>query len=124
MINLIVLLSPSSFYASFLPFSFVMARPPVSLPSFSHFAEVFSPFLQLTMCSFLGSSKKSEEQEEETRLHTGFPSFPSSPFFFFFLTKYVSPFFFTGVDTGVRDPELLIPEGAVGSIQAASFQTA
>ena len=75
------------------------------------------------MCSFLGSSKKSEEQEEETPLHTGFPSFPSSPFFFF-LTKSVSPFFFTRVDTGVRDPELLIPEGAVGSIQAASFQTA
>ena len=76
------------------------------------------------MCSFLGSSKKSEEQEEETPLRTGFPSFPSFPFFFFFITKYVSPFFFTGVDTGVRDPELLIPEGAVGSIQAASFQTA
>ena len=28
----------------------------------------------------------------------------------------------TGVDAGVRDPELVIPDRAVGSIQAASFQ--
>ena len=33
-------------------------------------------------------------------------------------------FIFTGVDTGVRDPELVILEGAVGSVQAVSFQTA
>ena len=67
------------------------------------------------MCFFLGSSKKSKEQEEETPLQeadTGFLFF-----FFFFLI-------FTGVDTGVRDPELVILEGAVGSVQAVSFQTA
>ena len=33
------------FFAFVLPSSFVMAKPPVSLPSFSHFAEVSSPFL-------------------------------------------------------------------------------
>ena len=38
----------------------------------------------------------------------------SFPFFFFELS--LSPFFFTGVDTGVRDPELVIPEGAVESV--------
>ena len=53
-----------SFYA--LPLSSSsMAKPPVSLPSFSHFAKVSSPFLQLAMCPFLESSKKPEEQEEE-----------------------------------------------------------
>ena len=98
-----------------------MAKPPVSLPSFSHFSEVSSPFLQLAMCSFSGSSKKSEEQEEETLLQeadTGFPYFPSFSFFFpfFFFELSLSPFFFTGVDTGVRDPELVIPEGAVESV--------
>ena len=61
-----------------------------------------------------------------------FPLFPffflsSFFFFFFFGTKSVSFFFFflfTGVDTGVRDFEFVIPEGAVGSVQAAGFQTA
>ena len=61
-----------------------------------------------------------------------FPLFPffflSSFFFFFFLELSLSPFFFffffTGVDTGVRDSEFVIPEGAVGSVQAAGFQTA
>ena len=117
-----------------------MVKPPVSLPSFSHFAKVFLPFLQLAMCSFSRSSKKSGEQEEETPLQeidTGFPFFPLLffifffflSFFFFFFELILSPlffflFFFTGVDVGVRDPELVILEGAVGSIQVASFQTA
>ena len=70
------------FYASFLPSSFVIAKPPVSLPSFSHFAEVSSPFLQLAMCSFSRSSKKSKEQEEETLLQEADVGFPFSPFFF------------------------------------------
>ena len=90
-----------------------MAKPPVSLPSFSHFAEVSSPFLQLAMCSFSGSSKKSEEQEEETPLQEADIGFP----FFFFFELSLSPFFFfTGVDTGVRDPKRVIPEGAVESV--------
>ena len=40
-------------------------------------------------------------------------------FFFFFVSfaKFVSP-----LDAGVRAPELVIPEGAVGFVQAASFQ--
>ena len=42
-----------------------MAKPPVSLPSFSHFAKVSSHFLQHVVCSFAESSKKSKEQEEE-----------------------------------------------------------
>ena len=94
-----------------------MAKPPVSLPSFSHFAKVSLPFLPLAMCSFSGSSKKSEEQEEETPLQkadAGFPFFLS--FFFFFFAKSVSP-----LDAGVRAPELVIPEGVVGSVQV-SFQ--
>ena len=114
MISLTVFPSPSSFYASFLASSFVTVKPLVSLPSFSHFAEVSSPFLQLAMCFFSGSSKKSKEQEEETPLQEADTGFL---FLFFFLI-------FTGVDTGVRDPELVILEGAVGSVQAASLQTA
>ena len=61
-----------------------MAKTPVSLPPFSHFTEVSSPSLQLAMCSFLGSSKKSKEQEEESLLQevdAGF-TFPPPPFFF------------------------------------------
>ena len=53
-----------SFIVLLLSFSF-MAKPPIALPSFSHFAEASSPFLHLAMCSFSESSKKSEEQEEE-----------------------------------------------------------
>ena len=94
-----------------------MAKPPVSLPFFSHFAEVSLPFLQLAMCFFSGSSKKSKEQEEEIPLQEADASFP--PFFFFLsLAKFVSP-----LDASVRAPELVIPEGVVGSVQAASFQT-
>ena len=47
---------------------------------------------------------------------------PLSFFFSFFFLFFF--FFFTGVDTGVRDSEFVIPEGAVGSVQAAGFQTA
>ena len=37
---------------------------------------------------------------------------------------FFPPFFFwTRVDTSVRDSELAIPEGVVGSVQAAGFQT-
>ena len=62
-----------------------MAKTPVSLPPFSHFAEVSSPSLQLAMCSFSGPSKKSEEQKEETPLQeadAGFTFSPPPPFFF------------------------------------------
>ena len=53
-----------SFYA--LPLSSSsMAKSPRSLPSFSRYAKVSSPFLQLATCPFLESSKKPEEQEEE-----------------------------------------------------------
>ena len=53
-----------SFY-TFSPPSSSMAKHPASLPFFSHFATVSSPFLQLILCPFLESSKKPEEQEEE-----------------------------------------------------------
>ena len=104
-------------------FFFVMAKPPVSVPSFSHFAEASSPFFQFVMCSFSESSKKSKEQEEEAppqKADTGFPSFP---FFFLYSFSFFFFFFFTRVETGVRDSELAIPEGAMGSIQATGFQT-
>ena len=38
-----------------------MAKPPMSLPSFSHFAKVSSPFLQLAMCIFSKFFKKPKE---------------------------------------------------------------
>ena len=82
------------------PFFFpsFMAKPPASLPSFSRFATVSSPFLQLALCPFPESSKKSEEQEEEAspqEAGIGSLSFfcHSSPFLFF-LTKSVLPFSF------------------------------
>ena len=53
------------FSYTFSPPSSSMAKPPASLPSFSRFATVSSPFLQLALCPFPESSKKSEEQEEE-----------------------------------------------------------
>ena len=45
MINLYYVPFPFFFFLSFLPSSFVMAKSPVSLPSFSHFVEVSLPFL-------------------------------------------------------------------------------
>ena len=70
-----------------------MAKPPVSLPSFSRYAKVSSPFLQLAMCPFSKSSKKLEEQEEEVPPQEADTGFPFSLFIFlFFFTA--SPFFF------------------------------
>ena len=114
-----------------------MVKPPMSLPSFSHFAKVFSPFLQRAMCSFTGSPKKLEEQEEEAlpqKADTGFPFFSSllfSPYipslvlypsFFFFLNLFV----FAGVDTSVKGPKFVVLEVVVKSalnIQVAKSQT-
>ena len=42
-----------------------MAKPLASLPFFSRYAKVSSPFLQLAMCPFSESSKKPEEQHEQ-----------------------------------------------------------
>ncbi|KAL0003623.1 hypothetical protein SO802_011184 [Lithocarpus litseifolius] len=70
--------------------------PSISLPSFSHFAKVSSPFLHITACSFTESSKKSEEREEE-----------ASP---------------KEADSGVRDPEFMILEAAMGSAQVTKSQ--
>ena len=55
------------FFLSFYIFSppSSMAKPPTSLPSFSRFTTVSSPFLQLALCPFPESSNKPEEQEEE-----------------------------------------------------------
>ena len=78
------------FSYTFSPPSSSMAKPPASLPFFSHFATVSSPFLQFALCPFLESSKKSEEQEEEAspqEADTGLLFF-----FFFFVTP--PPFFF------------------------------
>ena len=50
-------------YPSFVPFFHGEAL--ASLPSFSRYAKVSSPFLQLAMCPFSESSKKPEEQHEE-----------------------------------------------------------
>ena len=87
---------PFSFFLSFptlFSFSSSMAKPPVSLPSFSHFATGSSPFLQLALCHFPESSRKSEDQEEEALPQgAGIGSFFF--FFFFFKTKSVLPFSF------------------------------
>ena len=77
-----------SFY-TFSPPSSSMAKHPASLPFFSRFATISSPFLQLVLCRFPESSKKPEEQEEEVppqEADTGLP-FLLLPFFlplFFF----------------------------------------
>ena len=84
------------FFLSFpTPFSFSssMAKPPASIPSFSRFATGSSPFLQLALCPFLESSKKSEDKEEEAppqEAGIGLLFFSSS----FFLFCHSSPFFF------------------------------
>jgi len=56
-----------------------MAKPPASIPSFSHFATGPSPFLQLALCSFPESSGKSGDQEEEA-----LPQEAGTGLFFFF----------------------------------------
>ena len=85
------------FLIFFMPFPCLLLlwrSPPASLPSFSCYTKVSSPFLQLAICPFLESSKKLEEQEEEVppqEADTGFPfflllfflpPFPPPPFFF------------------------------------------
>ena len=97
----------SFFFLSFptlFSFSSSMAKPPASIPSFSRFATGSSPFLQLALCPFPESSKKSEEKEEkappqEAGIGLLFFSFlfffVTSPLFFSFLkTKSVLPFSF------------------------------
>ena len=82
----------SFFYTFSLPSS-SMAKPPTSLHSFSRFATVSSPFLQLALCPFPESSKKPEEQEEEVppqEVDTSLFFFLLSFFFFFLLPP---PFF-------------------------------
>ena len=100
-----------------------MEKPLVSLRSLSHFAKVSSPFLQRALCSFIKSSRKSKEQEEETlpqEVDTGFF------FVFFFSLSHFTflPWFFphfsivstfTVDDTSVRGPELVVPEVVVES---------
>ena len=96
-----------------------MCSSDLSLPSFSRYAKVSSPFLQLAMCPFLESSKKPEEQEEEVppqEANTGFPFFLL--FFFsasFFELSLFLPFF-VSVDTSVRNSKFTVPEGVVGSV--------
>ena len=66
-----------------------MAKPPASLPSFSHFATGSSPFLQLALCSFPESLRKSGDQEEEA-----LPQEAGTGSFFFFLSLLSFFFFF------------------------------
>ena len=80
-----------SFYAFPLSFS-SMVKPPVSLPSFSRFTKVSSPFLQLTMCPFLESSKKPKEQKGEVPPQEADTSFPFSSFYYFIY--FLPPIFF------------------------------
>ena len=87
-----------------------MAKPPASLPSFSRFATDSSPFLQLALCSFPESSKKSEEQEEEV-----LPQEAGIGSLFF------SSSLLQNVDTGIRDSEPAIPKGVVRSVPIADL---
>ena len=41
-----------------------------SLPSFSNFAKIYSPFFQRASCPFIGSSKRSKGQEDEPSMMT------------------------------------------------------
>ena len=86
---------------SFLPFFFYalplssssMAKPPASLPSFSRYAKISSPFLQLAMCPFSESSKN--QRSKKTRFRTRRPILVSPfPFFFYFYFLLPLPFFF------------------------------
>ena len=73
-------------------FSSSMAKPSASLPSFSHFATGSSSFLQLALCPFPESLRKSEDQEEEALpQEAGIGSF--FLFFFFFVTPFLHLFF-------------------------------
>ena len=101
-----------------------MAKPPASIPSFSHFAIGPSPFLQLALCSFPESSGKLGDQEEEALpQEAGTGLFFFSPFLFFLKkTKSVLPFlffffFFLYIDTGFVGSEPVIPEGIVRPVQ-------
>ena len=68
-----------------------IAKPSASLPSFSRYAKVSSPFLQLTMFPFSESSKKLKEQEEEVPPQEADTGFPFSLLLLFFYR--FSPFF-------------------------------
>ena len=99
-----------------------MAKPPASIPSFSHFAIGPLPFLQLALCSFPESSGKSGDQEEEAQPQeagTGlFFFFP----LFFFKNKTCSSFsFFLNIDAGFAGSEPVIPEGIVRLVQVADL---
>ena len=83
------------FFYTFSPPSSSMAKPLTSLPSFSRFAIVSSPFFQLALSPFPESSKKPEEQEEEVppqEVDTSLFFFLLS--FFFFLVAPPIFFFF------------------------------
>ena len=90
----------SFFFLSFptlFSFPSSMAKPPASLPSFSHFATGSSPFLQLVLCSFQEFLGKSGDQEEEAlpqEAGTGLFFSLFFFFFFFFKTKSILPFSF------------------------------
>ena len=105
-----------------------MAKPPASIPSFSHFATGPSPFLQLALCSFLESSGKSGDQEEEAlpqEAGTGL-FFSFSPLFLrlnlLFLFFSFLLFFFLNIDTGFAGSEPVIPEGIVRPVQVADLR--
>ena len=81
----------SFFFLSFptlFSFPSSMAKPPASLPSFSHFATSSSPFLQLALCSFLESSGKSGNKKEEALPQEA----GTGSFFFFFFFKRLNLF--------------------------------
>ena len=42
-----------------------MGKPSASLPSFSNFAKIFSPFFQRALCFFIEFSERSEGQDDE-----------------------------------------------------------
>ena len=82
------------FLIFFMPFPCLLLlwrSPPASLPSFSCYTKVSSPFLQLAICPFLESSKKLEEQEEEVPPQEADTGFTFSPLLLFYR---LSPFFF------------------------------
>ena len=47
---------------------FFIAKPPVSLPSFSNFAKLSSPFFERALCPFIESFKRSKGWGEELPL--------------------------------------------------------
>ena len=117
LITLIVFPFPSSFYASFLPFFLLWRSPLYPYPPLALLLRLPNPFFNL-LCALFQSLPRNQRNKRR-RLLPKRPILvsPLSLFFYFFIF-----FIFTGVDTGVRDSELAIPEGLWDPFRLLAFK--